>query len=147
MGRWLTEQEKIELRKKAHKIFKLGNYQKALNEYNWIIKVGAQDMEVYYKRGLSKVELGKFKESIYDFTTASIINPQYHQALYNRGNVWYKLDQIGNAIRDWTKASELGSEEAREVLKKNTSINQGCYAIFTHSYDASLLLSNFLDIY
>jgi len=64
---------------------------------------------IYHQRNL-------FEAAIADYTQAINLDPDFGQYYYNRGGAYFALDKREDARNDWQKASELGIEEAGNML-------------------------------
>lgn len=113
----------------------LGQYQRAIEDYNKAIRLKPNNADAYYNRGLAYKELGQYPRAIRDFDQAIRLKPDYADAYYNRG-VLYLLqynNRVGIAkdsraghllqdkknlgCRDAQKACALGNCKALEVAK------------------------------
>lgn len=65
---------------------------------------------IYHQRNL-------FEFAINDYTEAINLDPDFGQYYYNRGGAYFALDKREEARNDWQKASDLGVEEAGNMLK------------------------------
>ena len=87
--------------------YNLGEYQKALRDYDEAIKIYPNYENAYYHRGNAQYKLGNYQFAINDFNEAIDINDQNEDAYYHRGNANYELKEYQKAIDDFTKAIKL----------------------------------------
>lgn len=73
---------------------------------------------IYYNnRGCIYHQRNLFEFAINDYNEAINLDPEFGQYYYNRGGAYFSLDKREEARNDWQKASELGIEEAENMLK------------------------------
>ena len=83
-----------------------GNYKKAVDYYEKVIKYDPKDTRAYNNRGNAKYGLGDYEGAISDYDKAIECNPKYANAYYNRGNAKRALGDHQAAIADFDKALE-----------------------------------------
>ncbi len=86
---------------------KLGNYQRAIKDYDRDIKLDLQDEQAYVNRGVTYEKLGNYQLAIEDFNKAIELDLQDEQAYVNRGATYKKLGNYQLAIEDFDKAIKL----------------------------------------
>ena len=85
---------------------KLDNSQE--NSISLIVKnSGFGEAEIYYNRGVAKLELGEFTEALADYNMAIQLKPDYAEAYHNRGVVKIQLNQPNEALVDLNEAIQL----------------------------------------
>jgi tetratricopeptide (TPR) repeat protein len=89
---------------RAKAYYKLEDYTKAIEDYNWYIHLKNDNAEAYYDRGLCYFGLKKFNEAIVDFNKAIEINNKYYDAYYNKGIVYNDVGDFNKAITAYTNA-------------------------------------------
>ncbi len=85
----------------------LGEYERAIDDYNEVIRLGLDNAAAYNNRGGAYQALGESLQALEDFRRAIQINPDYALAFYNRGNVYQLLGEMGLAIEDYNEAIRL----------------------------------------
>ena len=101
---------------------KMGRLDKAIEDYSKAITMDPEQYRAYNNRGIAYAETGHFDRAVVDFTRAIALNPlDYDLAYLNRGITFSKMGRLDEAMRDYQKACDLGSEEACESLRANTS--------------------------
>ena len=88
----------------------LGQYEKAIKDYDEAIRLDPQRAVAYYNRGFTYDNLGQYEKAIQDYDEAIRLDPQDALAYYNRGVAYYQLGQQEQADRDFAKAQELGDD-------------------------------------
>ena len=115
---------------------KLGHYRKAITDYTKAIQLISSGKtkldnnqensislilrrntkfgkaEVYYNRGVAKLELGEFAEALVDLNKAIQLKPDYAEAYHNRGVVKIRFNQPNEALVDLNKAIQLKPDYA-----------------------------------
>ncbi|MGA1869221.1 MAG: tetratricopeptide repeat protein [bacterium] len=92
---------------------KEGNYEEAVNEFQYAIKDNPYVPEIYYNLGLAHYRLHKFKESIDAFNRAMELKPYFPEAQYNIGVVYDLDDQPQKAIQAYKNAIKLLPNDAK----------------------------------
>jgi tetratricopeptide (TPR) repeat protein len=90
----------------------LGEYQKAIANFDNTIRNYPEYVEAYYNRGYAKAMLRNFHDAIIDLDSAINLNPRYVLALKIRGNVKHELGDFKEAIADYDKALNFDSGNA-----------------------------------
>jgi len=96
---------------------RLGQYQRAIEDYNEAIRLNPDLAEVYNDRGVAYRKLGQYQRAIEDYNEAIRLNPDLAEVYYNRGDAY--LSQSNNELgcRDAQKACELGDCQLLELAK------------------------------
>tara|TARA_Y100001963_G_scaffold30937_2_gene42512 strand:- start:9 stop:800 length:792 start_codon:yes stop_codon:yes gene_type:complete len=106
----------------------ISDYDKAIElDSSLLLGISVDCYPILIKRGLSKAKLRDHKGAINDFNEVIKFQEKQEQndpsALRilrkERGNSKNELGDLKGACEDWKKASELGDEEAAELLKEN----------------------------
>ena len=103
----------------------LGEYQKAINDYDQAIAINPKDAMVFCNRGFAYANLGEHQKAINDYDQAIAINPKDARSFYNRGLSYRKLEKEEKAIKDFKKAQDLDpsiiAKEQIELIEKELS--------------------------
>ncbi len=91
---------------------KMGNYAKAIEDYDRAVGINPQDADAYIGRGAAYGKLGDYRQAISDFDRAIGINPEHAEPYYNRGLAYSELGNHGQAISDYDRAIEINPEYA-----------------------------------
>ena len=86
---------------------KLGQNQRALEDFNKAINLDRYDMRAYKNRGVTYAKLGLYQSALEDFNEAIRLKPNYADTYINRGVTYAKLDQYQRALEDFNKATRL----------------------------------------
>jgi tetratricopeptide (TPR) repeat protein len=88
----------------------LGQYQRAIQDYDEAIRLDPTNAITYNIRGLAYGELGQYQRAIQDYDKAIQLDPNDAFAYYNRGQVYGELGQATEADADFAKACSLESQ-------------------------------------
>lgn len=94
------------------KYFYQGDYLAAINNYHQALKNKVQDVEIYYKIGLSYNNLADYQTAITNYNQAININVNYGKAYYQRGLAYYQLGNYQMAIEDYNQAMRINPDVA-----------------------------------
>lgn len=85
----------------------LGDYQRALNDFNQAIQDNPMFFETYYNRGMTYGKVRYFQKAIEDYNKAIELNPKCAKAYTNRGIIFKILGRYEQAIEDLKKAIDI----------------------------------------
>lgn len=88
----------------------LGQYQKALSDYDYAIKLAPTNADLYVNRGITKGKTGKLNDAIADFDKAISLNPKLAGAYSNRGLAYAFMKNYNEALKNYNKAIKLNPE-------------------------------------
>lgn len=92
---------------------------KALSDINMAMNFDPLDSEVYFIRGMIYFYSYQKKiEAIIDYNKALQLDPSNIQTLFHRGYAYLKYGNQNYAKDDFVKAARLGSDEARNMLRR-----------------------------
>ena len=88
--------------------FAIGDYSRAIEEYNRILKLNPDDYttyenlaEAYYQRGIAHNNDNNDDLAIMDYTQAIEMHPNYIEALSNRGEVYNRKGEYEKSVQDF----------------------------------------------
>jgi hypothetical protein len=96
---------------------RIGQYEKAIDNFNEAVRLQLDNTEAYNGRGISYNKIGKYQLAIDNFSKAIDLNPYYTAAYRNRGDVYLMQGNNLLACRDAQKACALGDCELLSVAK------------------------------
>lgn len=99
----------------------LGQYGKAMEDFNLTIAVSPKYATVYNDRGVTYDKIGQYDRAIEDFSRAITLNPGDGLAYANRGLVFYKFALYEEALKDYTEAIRL-TPNSSELYRKRGEI-------------------------
>ncbi len=110
------------LEKRAAAFEALGDFEKALSDYNRAIEAAPENFDLYVKRGVVKVGAGDFKAAIIDFDRAVKNLPQNASVYANRALANDKLGSWQQALEDYDRALSIDNRNyssyfSRAVVK------------------------------
>ena len=100
----------------------LGQYQRAIKDYNQAIRIDPQNAGAYINRGVAYLNLSQPEQAIKDFDEAIVVDPQFANAYLNRALAYTLLGKGKEAEQDVDRAVRLGLDRgmldaAIEALK------------------------------
>ena len=100
---------------------KLGNFNRAIQDFDRALQINPGKAEAYFNRGVVDTKLGSQPEAVSDYSKAIEINPEYPEAYYNRGLAYAKLGDRRQAIENFSKALEVAPKYV-EALNNRGSL-------------------------
>jgi len=85
----------------------LGEYQRALQDYDRAIELDPNYAKAYHNRGIAYDELGEYQRALQDYGCAIELDPNYAKAYHNRGDAYSELGEYQRALQDYDRAIEL----------------------------------------
>ncbi len=132
----------------------MGEYDKAILEYNKALELDPAYIPAYYDRGLAYAQRQQHAEAIADFSKALALNPQHADprlagAYYNRGLVYARQSAFAEAIVDYDQALSLHPEDPLIFNSRgNVHYNTKDYARAIADYDQAIQLdATYADAY
>ncbi|NET62376.1 MAG: tetratricopeptide repeat protein [Symploca sp. SIO2E6] len=89
-----------------------GEQDKAITDFNQVLKIHPEYAEVYSNRGCAYSEKGELDQAIADYTQALKFYPEYAPAYYNRGIAYSDKGEQDKVIADYTQALKFYPEYA-----------------------------------
>jgi len=96
----------------------LGNYNRAIVEFNEALKLDSQLAEAYYNRGLAYLNIENANKALADFNRAIELNPQLAEAYSLRAVLYDQLGEYEQALSDANHAIELNPEFAEAYYNR-----------------------------
>jgi tetratricopeptide (TPR) repeat protein/DNA-directed RNA polymerase subunit M/transcription elongation factor TFIIS len=97
---------------------KLGQYERATQEFTEAIRLDPQHTKAYYNRGIAYGQLGQHEQATQDFAEAIRLDPQHTKAYYNRGIAYGQLGQHEQATQDFAEAIRLDPQYAKAYYNR-----------------------------
>ncbi len=94
----------------------LGEYQKAINDYDQTIALDPKNDNALSSRGAAYFGLGEYQKSINDYDQAITLNPKDDNAFSNRGTAYTYLGEYQKAINDYDQAITLNPKNAKHFV-------------------------------
>ena len=97
----------------------LGQYQRAIQDYDGVIRLKPDLADAYYARGNAYGKaLGQYQRAIQDYDTAIRLKPDYAFAYNNRGIAYILFGNSQEGCRSFVRACELGNCSGYEMAKQ-----------------------------
>ena len=107
----------------SNNVSKLGNYNKAITEYDKAIEINPRDSLGWNNKGLSLYYLGKFDEAIASFDKAIETNKYDPFPRNNKGLALYYLGKYDEAIASFDKAIEISPQDSYAWNNKGLTLD------------------------
>lgn len=88
----------------------IGEYTKAIADYDMAIALKPEYPKAYYRRGVAYARNAEYAKAITDYNEVIQREPKYAEAYQRRGEAWSHLKDQQKANADWRVAKELGME-------------------------------------
>lgn len=85
-------------------------YDKAIKDFDQIIKLDPKMDSAYYLRGFCYEKLNDYPHALKDYTKVLKLAPNDADNYYNRANLYVKLGEYDKAFTDYDKAIEISSD-------------------------------------
>ncbi len=85
------EQQAVHQNNRAYALLELGNFDDAIETYNWAIELNPQLTAAWYGRGQTYLHTGQFEEALQDFETAARLAPHFLDAITMCGHARLSL--------------------------------------------------------
>ena len=92
---------------------KMGQYDKAMENFDKALSLDQGDYLAYLNRGSIFDKLGRLDNAIESYNKAIMLHPNAYEAYFNRGLTYSKIGNLPRAIEDFQKAIALNPNEYR----------------------------------
>jgi tetratricopeptide (TPR) repeat protein len=118
-----------------------GDYDRAIRDYDELVRLNPRYASVYVNRGLAYYNKGDYERVIADSTEAIRLDPGKMKAYNNRGNAYFNRGEYDQAISDYTDAMRLDLED-RDVLtnRARTYFVVGAFPQSADDFDRALAM-------
>jgi len=89
----------------------MGEYERAVHDYDRAIALDSNFTLAYYNRGVAYMQAGNFDQALNDYTRTIELNPAYAPAYKNRGLCRARKQDFAGAVVDYNKAIELAPDD------------------------------------
>lgn len=93
-------------------------YEAALEQYNWCLKLNPAFPEALNNRGATYNELKRYKEAIDDLDKAISLRPDYIAAIGNRGNTDFGLQNYASALQAYNRVLKLKPDDNKALTNR-----------------------------
>lgn len=117
----------------------LGNYQRAIKDFDRAIELDPEDAKTYCNRGLAYASLGNHRRAIEDYNKGIEVDSQYAQTYLNRGALYGQLGNYQKAIKDFGTAIELDPQFAQAYSNRGLAYQRlGRYQPAIEDFDKAI---------
>lgn len=114
---------------------RIGNYEKALDDFNRAISLNPDYHIAYYNRGQVYKILGNYELAIANYEKAAEISPKYFEAFNNLGTTYAAKGDTAKAILFFNKAIEINPYFAQAYYNRATAyLSEGNGALAQSDY-------------
>ncbi|MDP8205380.1 MAG: tetratricopeptide repeat protein [Candidatus Electryonea clarkiae] len=110
----------IAFMKRGNYLDEAREYDRAISDFNSVIKIDSNFSDAYTYRGLTYLKKGNKEQAMKDFNKAIELNPQNEMAFANRGKLYNKIGELDLAINDHSKAIEIEPAKAWNYYERAT---------------------------
>jgi tetratricopeptide (TPR) repeat protein len=103
---------------------KIGQFDRALEDYDKAIVLNSSYPEAYNNRGITFKKIGMFNKAIENFDKAIALNPAYYKAYNNRASAFGKIGQPDKALEDYERAIALNPSFYEAYLNRGILYGQ-----------------------
>jgi len=111
-------EEKVYKELAAHNLARAGEYEKALNVYDSLIKRDPENLRLLFSKCVLFLRSQKYKEAIECYGKIIETNPRYKEAWLMKGITYRELDNIEEEERCYDKALEIYPDYAKALFNK-----------------------------
>jgi len=106
----------------------LGQYERAINDYDEAINLDPQYSGAYLGRGFVYHELGRYEQAIEDLNKTVQLIPYFEYAYLLRANAYIELGEYNKAIEDYNEAIYLAPwlveyDQIHDTVEANIAYN------------------------
>lgn len=143
----LTTRQQVELLSaRARALDELGDYRRAIADYDAAIVLAPDDPVLRLNRGVAKIHDGRPADAIADYDTAIRMKPDWHLPYFDRAVALGDLGRRAAALKDYARAIRLKPDDAWiHVGQGDVLAASGDLARALDSYDNALRLRPDLD--
>lgn len=126
-----------------------GEYAKAIEDYDAVLKIDQYNTDAYVKRANAKFFLDNLEGALKDYAVALEINPSLAEARFNIGRIYYKTQNYSKAIENMNSAIKLNPDNSEYCFElARAEYKAGRYSdAQEHFSNAIALKDNFYDAY
>ena len=96
----------------------------AVNVYNQLLALQADNTEAWNNRGNALAALKRYQEAIASYDQAIAIKANKHQAWYNRGNVLAQVQRYQEAISSYDQAIRIKSDKYEAWINRGVALSK-----------------------
>jgi tetratricopeptide (TPR) repeat protein len=143
----LTKQQQLSLLgARASAFDELGDYARAIADFDAAIVLAPDDAVLHLNRGAAKIHDGRPADAIADYDAAIRTRPDWHLPYFNRAVALTDLGQRAAALKDYERAIRLRPDDAWIYVGQGDVLAaSGNAARAIESYDKALALRPELD--
>jgi tetratricopeptide (TPR) repeat protein len=131
---------------RAGALDELGDYRRAIADYDTAIVLAPDDPVLHLNRGVAKIHDGRPAEAIADYDTAIRLKPDWHLPYFDRAVALGDLGRRAAALEDYARAIRLKPDDAWIYVGQGDALaSSGDLTGALAAYDTALMLRPDLD--
>jgi tetratricopeptide (TPR) repeat protein len=101
---------------RGHRYVDRKNYDRAIQNYSFALKINPSNPDTYYYRGFARVQNEEYDAAIEDFSMAIKLDPNYFGSYINRGTIFKDKGKLDEALKDYNRALKLRPDDIQAIL-------------------------------
>jgi tetratricopeptide (TPR) repeat protein len=98
--------------------YRIGDYLRALIDYNSAIRLGTKDSSSFYNRALVYENLGDYRRAVSDYDEAIRLQDGNADAHLNRGIILLNANKLDQSVADFTRVIELHPNDTEALANR-----------------------------
>ncbi len=136
-----TDNHVMELYKSGVEFHHQKNYERAIQDFDQVIKLDSNFKYAYNDRGAAFSDLGQNERAIQDYNQAIKLDPNFRMVYNNRGNAYKALGRHERAIQDYDQALRLDPKFSFAYYNRGSAyLALGKYERAIQDYDQAIRL-------
>ena len=120
----------------------MGESEKAMEDYDTMIKLSPKKNDAYTSRGLLKMNRYEYREAVLDFTISILLNPDTESNYRYRGLCYNNLNNYKEAYKDFSKSIDILKVELDKTAEKEKVQNLLAETYILRGHCLNLMGSN-----
>ncbi len=122
---------------------KLGDYRRAIEDYDKAIEINPKCLEAYNNRGAAYAKLGNYRRATEDYDRAIEIDPECVLSYVYRGSAYLELANPGKALSDYDRAVGIDPENPDGYANRGAAYDKlGNYRQAVSDYDRAVEINH-----
>lgn len=127
------------LLQQANNLLDNNHHYEAVNLYNQLLTIQADNTEAWNNRGNALAALKHYQQAIVSYDKAIAIKINKHQSWYNRGNVLAKIKRYSEAVSSYEQAIKINPNKYEAWINRGVALSKmQRYQEAIDSYDEAI---------
>ncbi|MGE5194134.1 MAG: tetratricopeptide repeat protein [Deltaproteobacteria bacterium] len=129
--------------KRAQAAFESGDFDKAIQIFDEVVRLDPKYVEAYVSRGMARNEKSEHDKAIKDFNEAIRVDSRFAPAFFNRGMAWSAKNEYDKAIQDFDAVLALDPKDDAALFNRGVAWSKkGDLDKAIRDFDASIRLDD-----